>query len=74
MNDAPNSGADHPKVKNTPEVAPVNERAARLGPDWDFKPSDIAWACSNRDRQDVWQSLRSRFIGGLNMVKTWFKR
>ncbi len=63
MNDAPNSGADETQGKNTPEVAPVNEHSARLGPGWDLKPSDSAWVSNYPDWRDVWQSLLSPLMG-----------
>ncbi len=69
----------HRHVTDGPQVvceqidAPINERAARLGPDWDFQPSDIAWACYNRDWDDVFGDLLNLVHKPLKRLKGWFR-
>lgn len=73
MNDTHRNGSDDPCSENSLEAAPVNERAARLGPDWELKPSDLAWVSNYRDWHDVRQSLLRPFRGALNIIKGWFR-
>lgn len=59
-------------VVSEPEDDPINERAARLGPDWEFKPSDMAWVSNYRDWTDVFRDLLNLVNKPLNLLKRWF--
>lgn len=48
---------------------PINERAARLGPGWDFEPRHIAWATGHRDRDSLLRKLLNSFNKAVTLVK-----
>ncbi len=48
-------------------------KVARLGPDWDIQPGDLAWACNDRDWNDVLCDLVNFAKKPLNLLKRWFR-
>lgn len=53
--------------------APANDRARRLGPDWDIDSMDLTWISNNRDWNDVLCDLKNLVNKPLNLVRSWFR-
>lgn len=51
--------------------APGNERASRLGPDWDFHPSYLAGVSNYRNWNDVLGDLKNLVNKPLDLLKRW---
>jgi hypothetical protein len=73
MEQSHRNATDGPQVVSEQVGAFINERAARLGPAWEFQPRDIAWACNNRDWDDVFCDLLKPVAQALNRIKAWFR-
>ncbi|MDP3521399.1 MAG: hypothetical protein Q8S02_12340 [Hydrogenophaga sp.] len=63
-----------PDVVSEQVDAPTNERARRLGPDWDLHPRNLAWVSNYRDWDDVLGDLLHLFNKALNLVRGWLSR
>ncbi len=51
----------------------VNERAKRLGPDWDLNASDLAWVSNYRDWDDVFRDVWGFCCKPLRLLKRWLR-
>lgn len=51
----------------------VTRRSARLGPDWDLNPGDLAWVSNFREWRDVRADLVSLVCKPLNPIMVWLK-
>lgn len=52
---------------------PVTRRSARLGPDWDLNPGDLAWVSNFREWSDVRADLVGLVRKPLNPITVWLK-
>lgn len=72
---APEHGLDHEDLtayrasQNTNQS--VNERARRLGPDWNLNARNLAWVSNYRDWDDVFRDVWSFFCKPLRLLKRW---
>lgn len=67
--DGANSPAITPITDNTKQS--VNERARRLGPDWDLDASHLAWVSNYRGWDDVFRDVLGFFCTPLRLLKRW---
>ena len=49
----------------------INERARRLGPDWDLNARNLAWVSNYRDWDDVFGDVWGFFCKPLRLLKRW---
>lgn len=52
---------------------PTNDRARRLGPDWDLDSMDLAWVSNHRDRNEVLGNFLNLVKMPLKLVKSWLR-
>jgi len=64
-----NSPAITPITDNTKQS--INERARRLGPDWNPDARDLAWVANYRDWDDVFRDVWGFFRKPLHLLKRW---
>jgi hypothetical protein len=61
------------EVVNEEVDTPINERSARLGPDWHPKPGDLAWIGNDRNWDDVFRDLLNLVHKPLHLLQGWLR-